>query len=39
MTLYILACLVLAVVFGGSYYAYRITFYSPIKDREKKVMR
>ena len=35
MTLYILACLVLAVVFGGSYYAYRIAFYSPTKDREK----
>ena len=34
MTLYILLCLVLAVIFGGSYYAYRIAFYSPTKDRE-----
>lgn len=35
MILYILICLVLAVIFGGSYYAYRIAFYSPTKDREK----
>lgn len=35
MTLYILLCLVLAVIFGGAYYAYRIAFYSPNKDREK----
>ena len=35
MTIYILVCLVLAIVFGGSWYAYRIAFYSPNKDREK----
>jgi len=35
MLIYILACLVLAVIFGGAYYAYRIAFYSPIKNREE----
>ena len=35
MSLYILVCLILAVVFGGSYYAYRIAFFSPTKDREE----
>lgn len=35
MTLYIFLCLILAVIFGGAYYAYRIAFYSPNKDREK----
>lgn len=35
MTLYILICGLLAVVFGGAWYAYRIAFYSPSKDREK----
>lgn len=35
MTIYILTCILLAVVFGGAYYAYRIAFYSPNKDREK----
>ena len=35
MTIYILLCLVLAVIFGGAYYAYRLAFYSPTKDREK----
>ncbi len=35
MTIYILVCLILAVIFGGSYYAYRIAFYSPNVDREK----
>ena len=35
MTLYILICIILAAIFGGSYYAYRIAFYSPNKDREK----
>jgi len=34
MTLYILLCIVLAVIFGGAYYAYRIPFYSPNKNRE-----
>lgn len=31
----ILLCILLAVIFGGAYYAYRIAFYSPPKDREK----
>lgn len=35
MLIYFLACLVLAVIFGGGYYAYRIAFFSPAKDREK----
>lgn len=35
MLLYVLVCLVLAVIFGGSWYAYRMAFYSPNKDREK----
>ncbi len=35
MIIYILSCLVLAVIFGGGYYAYRIGFYSPYTDREK----
>lgn len=35
MILYILVCIILAVIFGGAYYAYRIAFFSPSKDREK----
>ena len=35
MTLYILICVFLAVLFGGSYYAYRIAYYSPAKGREE----
>ena len=35
MTLYIFLCIILAVIFGGAYYAYRLAFYSPNKDREK----
>lgn len=35
MTVYILLCVLLAVIFGGAYYSYRIAFYSPTKDREK----
>ncbi len=35
MTVYILLCIALAILFGGAYYAYRIPFYSPAKDREK----
>jgi len=34
MTLYILACVVLAAVIGGAYYAYRICFYSPYEGRD-----
>ena len=34
MTVYILVCILLAVIFGGAYYAYRIAFYSPNKNRE-----
>lgn len=35
MIVYLIVCIILAVVFGGAYYAYRIAFYSPTKDREK----
>lgn len=35
MLIYLLVLLVLAIVFGGAYYAYRIAFYSPTKGREK----
>lgn len=35
MIFYILACILLAIVFGGAYYAYRIAFYAPMKNREK----
>jgi fermentation-respiration switch protein FrsA (DUF1100 family) len=35
MVLYILVCIVLAVIFGGAFWAYRTAFYSPAKDREK----
>jgi len=35
MTVYLIVCIILAVIFGGAYYAYRIAFYAPMKDREK----
>ena len=35
MIFYILFMLILAVIFGGGYYAYREAFYSPYKDRDK----
>ncbi|MBQ8834921.1 MAG: alpha/beta hydrolase [Oscillospiraceae bacterium] len=35
MILYILLLILLAVVFGGGYYAYRVAFFSPANDREK----
>lgn len=35
MAIVMIILLLSAVVFGGSYYAYRIAFYSPAKDREK----
>lgn len=35
MMIYLIVCFCLAVIFGGSYYAYRIAFYSPVKNREK----
>lgn len=35
MTVYLIVCVILAVILGGAYYAYRIAFYSPMKDREK----
>lgn len=35
MILYLIACLLLAVLFGGSYYAYRVAFYSPNKSRDQ----
>lgn len=34
MIYYILLCVILAIVFGGSYYAYRLAFYSPYKRRQ-----
>lgn len=36
MILYLVLCVLLALIFGGSYYAYYISFYSPMKNREKK---
>ena len=35
MVIYVLALLVLAVIFGGAYYAYRIAFYSPNVGRDR----
>lgn len=35
MTLYIILCVILTLIFGGAYWAYRTAFYSPSKDREK----
>lgn len=35
MIIYLIVCIILAILFGGAYYAYRIAFYSPTKDREK----
>lgn len=35
MIIYLIVCIILAIVFGGAYYAYYIAFYSPMKDREK----
>ena len=35
MVLYLIVCIVLAIIFGGAYWAYRTAFYSPAKDREK----
>lgn len=35
MGIYLIVCILAAVIFGGAYYAYRIAFYSPVKDREK----
>lgn len=35
MVIYLLICVILAIVFGGSYYAYRICFFSPARDRDK----
>ena len=35
MLIYILVLLVLAVIFGGAYYAYRIAFYSPNVGRDQ----
>lgn len=35
MTLYILLCLILALIFGGSWYAYRTAFYSANRDPDK----
>lgn len=35
MAVYLIVCICIGVVFGGAYYAYRLAFYSPTKDREK----
>jgi fermentation-respiration switch protein FrsA (DUF1100 family) len=35
MAVYLVICIILAVIFGGAYYSYRIAFYSPMKGREK----
>ena len=35
MAVYCIVCICIAVIFGGAYYAYRLAFYSPTKDREK----
>lgn len=35
MILYVIALLILAAVFGGGYYAYRVALYSPMKDRDR----
>ena len=34
MVMIILLCILMAVLFGGGYYAYRIAFYSPRKNRQ-----
>ena len=33
MILYIFLCIILAVLFGGAYFAYRKAFYSPMEGR------
>ena len=35
MIFYILILILLAVLFGGAYYAYRVAFFSPARDRDK----
>ena len=35
MILYLILCLILAVVFGGSYYAYRVAFYATKSEGDK----
>ena len=35
MFIYLLALLLLAILFGGGYYAYRVAFFSPANDRDK----
>lgn len=35
MILLLLVCLIAAVLLGGAYYAYRIAFYAPPKDRDR----
>lgn len=35
MSIYLIICLLIAIIFGGAYYSYRLAFYSPMKDREK----
>ena len=35
MVLYFLICILLAVLFGGAYYAYRVAFFSPMDNRDR----
>lgn len=35
MTILLILCILLAVLLGGSYYAYRVAFFSPQKGRER----
>lgn len=35
MIFLLILCVLLAIVLGGSYYAYRVAFFSPKKDRER----
>ena len=37
MILYVLLCVLLILILGGSYYAYRIAFYSPVKGRNQNI--
>lgn len=34
MTVYLILCILLGIILGGAYYAYRICFYSPHKNRD-----
>ena len=38
MILYLIACICIAVLFGGAYYAYRTAFFSPMEGRERVIV-